>query len=162
MRIIFLLFWSLQICVNVAAAPAANLSLPPTYHVEVDDGTYGFYPIRTYATAQDVTSPQTNFLQWDSRCDDGSLVMITPRGYSLDNPGPMLLDPRGNLVWAHHFENDFGGQAYGLAVQKYQGEDYLTFWLGDDRVKGHGSGSYYMVSMLVWLCELCSVITLYS
>lgn len=120
-------------------------SPPPGYNAKVDNGSLGYYPIRTYATAEDVTSPQTNFLRWSERCEDGLLYMITPRGYSLSNPGPMILDARGDLVWAKHFENHFGGQAYDLMVQRYQAEDYLTFWLGDDRVRGHGSGFYYMV-----------------
>jgi hypothetical protein len=58
----------------------------------------------------------------------------------------MILDRRGELVWAHHFENKFGGQAYDLMVQQYQGQDYLTFWLGDDRVRGHGAGFYYLLN----------------
>lgn len=49
-------------------------------------------------------------------------------------------------MWAHHFENDFGGQAYDFMVQNYKGEDYLTFWLGDDRVRGHGAGAYYLLN----------------
>lgn len=58
----------------------------------------------------------------------------------------MVLDRRGELVWAHHFENKFGGQAYDFMVQNYKGEDYLTFWLGDDRVRGHGAGAYYLLN----------------
>lgn len=60
----------------------------------------------------------------------------------------MILDGDGNLVWTDHFSNKFGGQAYDLRVQNYRGEEYLTFWLGDDRVRGHGAGHYYMVRSL--------------
>ncbi|KAK3719039.1 hypothetical protein LTR37_004603 [Vermiconidia calcicola] len=57
----------------------------------------------------------------------------------------MILDGDGTLVWSKHFANKFGGQAYDLKVQKYKGEGYLTFWLGDDTVRGHGAGHYYML-----------------
>lgn len=120
---------------------------PPQYSFELDNGSLGNYPIRTYATAENITSPQTNFVTWTDQCDDGRLYMITPRGHSLSNPGPMILDPHGELVWANHFDNQFGGQAYDLKVQTYQGDDYLTFWLGDDAVRGHGAGFYHMVCL---------------
>ena len=58
----------------------------------------------------------------------------------------MILDAAGSLIWSKHFDNDFGGQAYDLKVQKYHGEQYLTFWLGDDTVRGHGWGHYYMLN----------------
>ena len=57
----------------------------------------------------------------------------------------MILDGRGELVWAGYFENKFGPQAYNMMVQNYKGEDFLTFWVGTDSVRGHGTGFYYMV-----------------
>lgn len=57
----------------------------------------------------------------------------------------MILDDTGSLVWSKHFDNEYGGQAYGLKVQQYRGTDHLTFWLGDDTVRGHGAGQYYIV-----------------
>jgi hypothetical protein len=118
---------------------------PPPYNEAIDNGTFGYYPTRQYPTADGVDSPQTNFLQWDPRCDDGLMYFLTPRGWGIGNPGPMILDSRGDLIWARHFDNQFGGQAYDFMVQEYEGQEYLTFWLGDDRVRGHGAGSYYMV-----------------
>ncbi|KAF2864268.1 hypothetical protein K470DRAFT_253934 [Piedraia hortae CBS 480.64] len=118
---------------------------PPHYNAAFDNGSYGYYPVRSYTT-DDLISPRTNFRQWDPRCDDGRMYFISPRGWSLSLPGPMILDSRGDLVWSHHYENEFGGQAYNFMVQEYKGENYLTFWLGDDRVRGHGSGSYYMLN----------------
>lgn len=148
-----LFLWHLATYLHPSHAEPSNNapSLPPEYNEAVDDGSFGYYPIRTYATDEEITSPQTNFLQWDPKCDDGLLYLITPRGWSLPNPGPMILDRHGELVWSKHFDNKFGGQAYDLMVQTYQGQEYLTFWLGDDRVRGHGSGFYYMVrSPGVW------------
>ncbi|KAK3057098.1 hypothetical protein LTR09_002137 [Extremus antarcticus] len=138
-----LLFWQLTACL---AARAPDRLPPPEYDALIDNGTYGYYPTRSYKTAPDVRAPETNFLQWSPECDDGLHYFITPRGYSLPDPGPMILDRRGELVWAHHFENRFGGQAYDFMVQRYKDEDFLTFWLGDDRVRGHGAGAYYLLN----------------
>lgn len=137
---------SLSLCRDATAAPYIHEPAPPAYRPFVDNGTFGYYPTRSYFTAKEVNSPEINFLQWTPLCDDASLYFIAPRGWAIPNPGPMLLDQRGNLVWSKHYDNNFGGQAYDFKVQTYQGEEYLTFWLGDDRVRGHGSGFYYMVS----------------
>ncbi|KAG9725091.1 hypothetical protein KCU73_g13260, partial [Aureobasidium melanogenum] len=51
-----------------------------------------------------------------------------------------IMDNDGELVWEHYVE----GQGYNLKVQKYQGEQVLTFWVGNDGVGGHGEGDYYM------------------
>lgn len=128
-------------------ALASNLQqrAAPTYNADLDDGADGTYPVQTFATTGDLPVPRFNFPRWDARCDDGNLVMITPRGHQNPVPGPMIVDPRGELVWTQHFDNEYGGEAYDLMMQTYKGQDYLTFWLGDDRVRGHGSGSYYMV-----------------
>lgn len=132
MHWVLVFLFNLAICVHAGDVPE--------YSEALDNGTYGYYPIRTYATSV-ATSPQTNFLQHSEECDDGLYYFITPRGWSLTNPGPMILDYDGELIWSA----DYGGQAYDFMVQKYLGEEYLTFWLGDDRVRGHGSGFYYMV-----------------
>lgn len=143
MNILLFFLWHLATC--LAARPQEFLP-PPEFDEAVDNGTYGYYPTRSYATAEGLRAPETNFLQWNERCDDGLLYFITPRGHSLPDPGPMILDRRGELVWGRHFENKFGGQAYDFMVQQYKGQDYLTFWLGDDRVRGHGSGFYYLLN----------------
>lgn len=144
MKVLLLFLWHLSQCLLIARAD--DLPPPPLFDVKAENGSLGYYPTRQYATAPDVRSPQTNWLQWNERCDDGLQYFITPRGYSEPRPGPMILDRTGELVWAHHFENKFGGQAYDFMVQKYRGQDYLTFWLGDDRIRGHGSGAYYMLN----------------
>lgn len=55
----------------------------------------------------------------------------------------MILDERGNLVWM----NATYGETYDLAVQRYNGADYLTFWQGQGRKQGHSKGEYVMVSL---------------
>ena len=146
MKALVLFLWHLSQCLLTARADDPFHPPPPPFNEAHENGSVGYYPHYEYVTLPKVRSPKTNWLQYDERCDDGLQYFIAPRGYSDPRPGPMILDRRGELVWAHHFENKFGGQAYDLMVQKYDGEDYLTFWLGDDRVRGHGSGAYYMLN----------------
>ncbi|KAL2001359.1 hypothetical protein VTN02DRAFT_1852 [Thermoascus thermophilus] len=53
----------------------------------------------------------------------------------------MILDQDGNLVWTQPY-----GDAYGLNVYTVKGKDYLTFWVGDDSIVGHGDGTYYFLN----------------
>ena len=111
---------------------------------EFDNGAYGPYPVRTYMSTR-IVSPRPSYLQSDPKCNNGQYTFLTPRGVRVPEPGAMILDSAGNLVWWK------GGyrQVYNLMVQEYRGEQYLTFWAGDDSVKGHGAGSYYMVNTLI-------------
>lgn len=101
---------------------------------------YGYYPYRSYQTT-DLISPQFRTLIDSPECHDDRHVFFTPRGFSIAAPGPMIVDSYGELIWAKSTE----GQAYDLKVQQYKGDQYLTYWQGDDRVRGHGAGDYYMV-----------------
>lgn len=101
---------------------------------------YGYYPFRTYETISQI-SPQLRVLTDSPECHDGRYTFITPRGYSISDPGPMILDSKGDLVWV----KSTGGQAYDFKVQNYQGGQYLSYWVGDDRVRGHGAGDYHVV-----------------
>ena len=151
MKAAFYSLWYLAVCLS---ARANSIAPPPQYSEAVDNGTYGYYPIRTYVTAEGIESPQTNYLQWTPQCDDGLYNFITPRGWGLPTPGPMILDNWGELVWAKHFDNSYGGQAYDFKVQEFESDTYLTFWLGDDRVRGHRSGFYYMVCYAGVACAI--------
>lgn len=62
----------------------------------------------------------------------------------LKGQSPMIHDAQGNLVWM----NATYGETFGLTMQQYKGQDYLTFWQGDDSVGGHGEGYYILVSGL--------------
>jgi len=105
-----------------------------------DYGLFGAYPHQRFVTV-DYEAPRLNFKQSSDRCDDGSYLLLTPRGRFVPTPGPMLLDNKGNMVWSG---KDFG-MVSDLKVQKYRGEDHLTFWTGRDDGT-HGYGVYYMVS----------------
>ncbi|RDW87864.1 hypothetical protein BP5796_03558 [Coleophoma crateriformis] len=105
-----------------------------------DRGWYGVYPVRTYVSTN-VTSPRPNILRASTECDGSLYAMISPRGLAVDEPSAMILDASGYLVWRQGGFN----QVYNLMVQEYRGKPYLTFWGGDDAVRGHGSGFYYML-----------------
>jgi hypothetical protein len=52
--------------------------------------------------------------------------------------GPLIYDPQGRLVW---FENlPKGVSAENLSVQRYEGEDHLTWWQGRVFALGFGVG----------------------
>ena len=144
MRIAILLLWHIAACIQ---ARLPDLP-PPVYDIAIDNGAKGFYPTHSFKTFQnDVSAPLTNFLKWSPECDDGLHYFITPRGRSMPHvPGPMILDSRGELVWAHHFTNYLGGEGYNLQVQPFKGKNHLTFWVGEDRVKGHGAGHNYVLN----------------
>jgi hypothetical protein len=90
-----------------------------------DLGFHGIYP-RQHFHSVDLEAPAPKITQWDSRCDSGNLF-LTPRGPYVTGHarGPVILDARGNLIWMNN--NEFE-QAMNLNVQKYKGQDYLTFW----------------------------------
>lgn len=107
-----------------------------------NDAEYGFYVTQTFKSSPQVTGvPVVNFMEPFTRCDDGSYLLITPRGKVAEST-PMILDVNGSLVWAATKKY---GQVYNLQVQSYKGQEYLTFWAGDDTVGGHGVGIHYML-----------------
>lgn len=105
-----------------------------------DKGVYGEVPTKGFRTFNKL-SPVTNILQYNPVCDDGKYIMLAQRARGVRFPGPVILNANGSLVWT----NDQYRQPYNLQVQKYKGDNYLTFWAGNDGVVGHGSGTYYMV-----------------
>lgn len=116
-----------------------------------DAGLYGAYVDHEYVSS-DHTPPKVNFLHSES-CDPG-FTFISPRGKSVPKPGPIILDPQGELIWM----DDRYGQAMDFRVQQYRGEDYLTFWAGTDSGT-HGTGSYYMVRGDHWSEVWCNMLT---
>ena len=145
MKLAVLFLWHLSQC--LAEVPIQEQA-PPPFDEAIDDGSYGYYPGRSYVTHESIKAPPVNFVEYSPECEDGLNVFITPRGHSIPKPGPVIVDRRGEMIWGEHFDNSFGGEAYNFLVQNYKGEDYLTFWLGDDRIRGHGSGFYYMVGSI--------------
>ncbi|PYH97317.1 hypothetical protein BO71DRAFT_347415 [Aspergillus ellipticus CBS 707.79] len=103
-----------------------------------DLGLYGFGPSQGYVSF-DYESPVVQISEWDSGCDQ-RYTFFAPRGDSVAQPGPMILDSKGELVWMKHnweVTQDF-------KVQRYQNTDYLTYWEGGE-TEGRGYGSWYML-----------------
>ncbi|KIW52575.1 hypothetical protein PV05_08205 [Exophiala xenobiotica] len=109
-----------------------------------DLGFHGLYPRQRFHSV-DLEAPAPKVTQWDSRCDSGNLL-LTPRGPLVTGParGPVMLDARGNLIW---MENDKFEQAMNLNVQKYKGQDYLTFWTKTKKTRHskHSKKSYVLL-----------------
>lgn len=107
---------------------------------EYNDGSYGPYVTQSYRSS-DVNSPRLNFMKPFTSCDDGSFLFVAPRGGKA-NSTPYILDARGHLIWTadHHY-----GEVYNFQAQLYKGQQYLTFFAGDDTIRGHGAGRYYMI-----------------
>ncbi|CZT06841.1 uncharacterized protein RAG0_12474 [Rhynchosporium agropyri] len=89
-----------------------------------DLGLHGLYPTQHFKSV-DLQPPAPRVTKSDPRCDKGNLF-ITPRGPLVNGAarGPVILDSQGELIW---MDNKFE-QAMNFNVQKYKGEDYLTFW----------------------------------
>lgn len=103
-----------------------------------DLGLYGFGPSQSYVSF-DEESPIVEISPAGAQCDP-RFTFLAPRGDSVAHPGPMILDARGELVWMKHN----GGTTQDFRVQRYNGQDYLTYWQGGEE-DGHGCGSWYMV-----------------
>lgn len=116
-----------------------------------DLGVYGAYPTQQYASFH-LEGPRAQHLRWNDRCDSG-LILMTPNGPSIERPGPMILDSRGDLVW---MSDDFGPTA-NLKVQSYNGEDYLTFWSGE-KAATSGKGVYFMMDSTYQVVRMVSAV----
>jgi hypothetical protein len=130
---------------SIASAAVVKDPFPYRQSEIFDKGEFGAYPNRTYVTEPTLISPRLNILQRNARCHDGLYTMISLRGDKVELKGqsPMIFDSDGNLVWM----NATYGETFGLGMQEYKGQKYLTFWQGDDSVGGHGEGYYYLVSV---------------
>ncbi|KAJ5637448.1 hypothetical protein N7490_007327 [Penicillium lividum] len=104
-----------------------------------DDGFYGFYPTRKYVSF-DYESPAVELARWSPKCSD-DYTFMAPHGNAVNNPGAMILDSRGNLVWMMKPRPD---KIQDFRVQEYLGEQYLTYWHGAAD-NGHGRGAWSML-----------------
>ncbi|CAG8893441.1 unnamed protein product [Penicillium egyptiacum] len=103
-----------------------------------DLGVQGFGPDRHYISF-DQESPLVEITPPGAKCDP-RYTFLAPRGDSIAHPGPMILNPAGELVWTKWN----GGTTQDFKVQRYKGENYLTYWQGDTD-DGYGRGSWYML-----------------
>ncbi|KAE8148679.1 ASST-domain-containing protein [Aspergillus avenaceus] len=103
-----------------------------------DLGLYGFGPSKSYVSF-DYESPVLEIAEFESGCDP-RYTLIAPRGDSIAHPGPTILDAQGNLVWMKYN----WGTTQDFKIQRYRGEDYLTYWEGGE-IEGRGYGSWFML-----------------
>ena len=133
----------LRLLLALIAACVTRADPPPFYRSkDFDSGGLGIYPELKFQSTQ-LKAPQVNLEKWGDHCKSDEFFFICPRGLLVGPAGPTILNSDGHMIW--HRE-DFGN-AYDLKVQKYRGQDVLTFWSGDDTVIGHGSGFQYMASL---------------
>ncbi|KAJ5374390.1 hypothetical protein N7517_006396 [Penicillium concentricum] len=103
-----------------------------------DLGAQGFGPDQNYISF-DQESPIVEITPSGAKCDR-RYTFLAPRGDSIAHPGPMILNADGELVWTKWNR----GTTQDFKVQRYKGEDYLTYWQGDT-TNGLGQGSWYML-----------------
>ncbi|POR37738.1 Uncharacterized protein TPAR_02080 [Tolypocladium paradoxum] len=108
-----------------------------------DSGDFGRYPVQTFKSSPAI-APRPNLVRQDAACARNLKTFLTPRGYAepASRAQATILDDDGRLVWTSGWEDK---QIYNLMVQTYRGQNYLTFWAGNDAVGGHGAGAYYML-----------------
>lgn len=109
---------------------------------EYDHGEFGVWPVHNYRST-DIQGPLLNYWSQSRACDDGKYTLLTPRGASVNQSGPTILDGEGNLVWFKEY-----GTTYNANVYQFRNESYLTFWAGKDAFGGRGDGTLYMVRPL--------------
>lgn len=80
--------------------------------------------------------PTLEFPRWDTRCSQ-DYVFLGWRGHNVDEPGAVILDARGELIWrrtgSETDQND-------VRPQMYRGERFLTFQMDGpdgDKEKGY-------------------------
>ncbi|KAG8628800.1 hypothetical protein KVT40_002665 [Elsinoe batatas] len=120
------------------AAGAQSSPLTPPLPWDIRNGPYSFSEYHS----TNLPCPTIRSTYDSPACTNGLFSFLTPRGYSISNPSVAIYDDRRQLVWSK--ETD--GQAYDLKVQEVGGRQYLTYWTGDDRVRGHGSGEWVVLN----------------
>lgn len=110
-----------------------------------DDNTfenlgYGPYPTQSFHSSPEL-APRPNVIKVHPNPDPSLYTFFEPRGWTVDRPGPMIVDSDWSLIWT----SSQWGNSYNHQVQRWKGQDYLTFWAGDDGIGGHGEGYMFMV-----------------
>ncbi|KAI9933099.1 hypothetical protein ASPWEDRAFT_114453 [Aspergillus wentii DTO 134E9] len=132
----------LSIFLAAALVPASRGDFGPYFQSELyETGAFGSWPHETFRSTP-VLGLSVNYFEHHPFCDDGQYTFLTPRQGGTWNPGPVILDQNGHLVWTAY---PYFGPTYNLNVYQFKGKDYLTLWTGKDDVAGHGEGLYYML-----------------
>ncbi|GLI75227.1 hypothetical protein PoHVEF18_003480 [Penicillium ochrochloron] len=79
-------------------------------------GFDGPCPLQRYRSA-DVSGPILNYWQRSVTCEDGLYTILAPRGDSVRQSGPMIVDQQGHLVWFRRYKSTYNANVY-----EYKGE----------------------------------------
>jgi hypothetical protein len=143
-KIALLILTSIAICLvalKYLFVPLLAYAYPGSHRYMLDKGIYGAYPLRKYVSTS-LTSPQANVVKSDESCVDG-LILLSVGGQSVEDDGPMILDMAGNLVWSA--PGQYGEASANTRIQRYRGQNLLTFWAGE-KLQESGLGSYYLLN----------------
>ncbi|KAL2276176.1 hypothetical protein FJTKL_01338 [Diaporthe vaccinii] len=102
-------------------------------------GVHGLAPSKKVVSFK-ARTPSLEFPRWDARCSQDN-IFFGWRGHEVDEPGAVILDSTGELVWrqtgSEIDQND-------VRPQVYRGERFLTFQM--DGPNGNKSqGHWYMM-----------------
>ncbi|ROV96803.1 hypothetical protein VMCG_07873 [Cytospora schulzeri] len=102
-------------------------------------GLHGLAPSVQYESF-DARMPRLEYPRWDARCSQDP-VLLGWRGHNVDEPGAVILDAAGGLVWR---QTGSAVDQNDVKTQVYRGETFLTFQMdgpGGDRLQG----AWYML-----------------
>ncbi|CAN8105447.1 unnamed protein product [Discula destructiva] len=84
--------------------------------------------------------PVLEFPRWDARCSQ-DYVFLGWRGHEVDEPGAVILDARGELVWR---QTGYAPDQNDVRPQTFRGETFLTFQM-DGVGANQSEGYWYML-----------------
>lgn len=103
-------------------------------------GLHGLAPSEQLESLPEARVPQLEFPRWDARCSQDP-VFFGWRGHNVDEPGAVILDARGGLVWRH---TGSATDQNDVRPQMYRGERFLTFQM-DGPDGDQAQGYWYML-----------------
>nr|POE86519.1 hypothetical protein CFP56_46703 [Quercus suber] len=130
---LFLLWW------KYVALPVVFLFAPRLETLLYDLGAFGAFRFHSFKSFN-LSAPRVSVGKWEESCNQG-FVLLDLNGPSVNHRGPLILDARGQMIWT----SDAYGVTINSKVQRYKGENYLTFWAGA-KAATSGKGIYYMVA----------------
>lgn len=102
-------------------------------------GFYGLAPSQRYESFE-ARAPVFELPRWDARCSQ-DYVFLGWRGHEVDEPGAVILDARGELVWR---QTGYSVDQNDVRPQMYRGERFLTFQM-DGPEGNETEGYWYML-----------------
>lgn len=131
----------LLIFIHRGLLPVVAYLIPQLRTTFLDLAVYGAYPTQTFVSF-DLNAPKPWRTLWDKSCE-GGMILVGPNGPSVPQPGPIIMDTDGELIWMTD-EYPVIHEVMDFTIQTYRGKEYLTFWTGHK----HGSvGQGEMVMM---------------